>query len=363
MSLDNLWAWRAFLTVARTGSFSLAAEQLDRDKSTISRAIAGLEKSLGCQLFRQNTARPLLLSDAGKKAFRRMETLLRAHDQLIDDLRAEHRSIEGRIRLSTAQGFATRHLMPVLEKFRRIHPEVSVDILTGMSESDLARGLCDVAVFSGEPHHPGLVYTSRGRNVYLPVASPEYIQHYGLPLTPAQLSEHRGYLYTGPVREETKALVRAGSPTGESAPVAFGTTVRSTDVLAIREALLNGMGVAVDMPLVQIHEDLLANRLVPILPGWYRPPIECWVATTRDAWHARRVRVFFEWFAQEMRTLFAGYERAVAPIMGLPPDTEDRTQGATIHFTAEGGVRTRRRKDLFDESLKDELTTQPDSGE
>ena len=154
----------------------------------------------------------------------------------------------------------------------------------------------------------------------MPVASPDYLKRFGLPLTPAQLSEHRGYLYTGPVREETKELMRAGSPTGERAPVAFGTTVRSTDVLAIREALLNGMGVAVDMPLVQIHEDLLANRLVPILPGWYRPPIECWVACTRNAWRARRVRVFFEWFAQEMRQLFASYEAAVAPIMGLPPD-------------------------------------------
>ena len=289
-------------------------------KSTISRAVASLEKALGCQLFLQNNARPLELSDAGKKAYRRMETLLRAHDQLIEDLRSEQRSIEGRVRLSTAQGFATRHLMPVLEKFRHIHPEVSVDILTGMSETDLVRGLCDIAVLTGEPQHPGLVYASRGRNIYLPVASPDYLKRFGLPLTPAQLSEHRGYLYTGPVREETKELMRAGSPTGERAPVAFGTTVRSTDVLAIREALLNGMGVAVDMPLVQIHEDLLANRLVPILPGWYRPPIECWVACTRNAWRARRVRVFFEWFAQEMRQLFASYEAAVAPIMGLPPD-------------------------------------------
>ena len=125
MALDNLMAWRAFIAVARSGSFSTAAEQLDRDKSTISRAVASLEKALGCQLFLQNNARPLELSDAGKKAYRRMETLLRAHDQLIEDLRSEQRSIEGRVRLSTAQGFATRHLMPVLEKFRHIHPEVS----------------------------------------------------------------------------------------------------------------------------------------------------------------------------------------------------------------------------------------------
>lgn len=57
-----------------------------------------------------------------------------------------------------------------------------------------------------------------------------------------------------------------------SAPVEYGTAVRSTDVLAIREAVLAGMGVAADMPLVQIYEDLTEGRLVPILPGWSRPP-------------------------------------------------------------------------------------------
>ncbi len=325
--IDDLWAWRVFVAVSRSGSLSAAAETLERDVSTISRTLAGLEKSLGSELFR-HTSRPLELSDAGRRAIKRIETLLRAHDALIEDLRADNRALAGRIRLSTAQGFATRRLMPILERFTRIHPELSIDIMTGASESDVARGLCDVAVLTGEPTLPGLVYTSRGRNVYLPVASPEYIREFGLPLTPAQLKDHRGYLYTGPVRAETKTLVRGQ----QVEPVHFASTIRSTDVLAIREAVLSGMGLAVDMPLVQIFEDLLANRLVPILPGWYRPAIECWVVTHRDGWRQRRVRVFFDWFAQAMRESFAGYEREVASIMGLPPDTEGQARGE-IRFT------------------------------
>lgn len=130
------------------------------------------------------------------------------------------------------------------------------------------------------------------------------------------------------MREETKVLYRGD----KSATVEFGTAVRSTDVLAIREAVIAGMGVAVDMPLVQIHEDLLEGRLVPILPGWSRPPVECYIVTNRDAWHLRRVRVFFEWFAAAMRETFAGYERAVSSVVGLPVDQPagSRTE---IHFT------------------------------
>lgn len=288
---DDLSAWRVFVTVARSGTLSAAAKALDVEVSSISRAIGGLEKALGCELIRRNM-RPMKLTEAGQAALKRMETILRAHDGLMEALVNDNRA------------------------------------LTGGTEADVAKGFVDVAVITGEPTLPGLVYVSRGRNLYLPVASPDYISRNGLPVTPEQLRQHRGYIYAGPVRPETKVLRRGAV----SAPVEYGTAVRSTDVLAIREAVLSGMGVAADMPLVQIYEDLAEGRLVPILPGWSRPPVECYIVTNRDAWHMKRVRVFFEWFAAAMRSTFAGYERAVSSFVGLPPDNPpaERTE---IRFT------------------------------
>ena len=55
--------------------------------------------------------------------------------------------------------------------------------------------------------------------------------------------------------------------------------------------------------------------------------------TTRDAWHLKRVRLFFDWFASAMRQVFAGYEAAVAPIVGLPPDYPPYERHE-IHFTS-----------------------------
>ena len=303
---DDLSAWRVFVTVARSGTLSAAAKALDVEVSSISRAIGGLEKALGCELIRRNM-RPMKLTEA-----------------LVND----NRALTGRVRLSSAPGFATRKLVPFIREFTEAHPGISVDIQTGGTEADVAKGFVDVAVITGEPTLPGLVYVSRGRNLYLPVASPDYISRNGLPVTPEQLRQHRGYIYAGPVRPETKVLRRGAV----SAPVEYGTAVRSTDVLAIREAVLAGMGVAADMPLVQIYEDLAEGRLVPILPGWSRPPVECYIVTNRDAWHMKRVRVFFEWFAAAMRSTFAGYERAVSSFVGLPPDNPpaERTE---IRFT------------------------------
>lgn len=248
---DDLSAWRVFVTVARSGTLSAAAKALDVEVSSISRAIGGLEKALGCELIRRNM-RPMKLTEAGQAALKRMETILRAHDGLMEALVNDNRALTGRVRLSSAPGFATRKLVPFIREFTEAHPGISVDIQTGGTEADVAKGFVDVAVITGEPTLPGLVYVSRGRNLYLPVASPDYISRNGLPVTPEQLRQHRGYIYAGPVRPETKVLCRGAV----SAPVEYGTAVRSTDVLAIREAVLSGMGVAADMPLVQIYEDL-----------------------------------------------------------------------------------------------------------
>lgn len=175
---DDLYAWRQFICFARSGTLTAAAEAMETTPSSISRAISGLEKSLGCELIRHNT-RPLELTEAGRLAMKRMETILRAHDSLMTSLMDETRSLEGSIRLSSAPGFASTHLTPLLARFEAEHPGIRIEILSGLQEADLRKGLCEVATLTGEPTMSGLVYMSRGRNVYLPVASPEYVRRRG----------------------------------------------------------------------------------------------------------------------------------------------------------------------------------------
>ncbi len=313
--LDDLTSWRYFVTFAKTGTLSSAANTLGVDVSNLSRAIAGLEKALGCELIRHNS-RPMQLSETGELVVRRMTPILKAHDSLMQKIIDDNSALSGNIRLSSAPGFASRRLTPLLQRFHELHPKITVEIQSGFKPADVKKGLCDVATITGEPTLPGLYYMSRGRNVYLPVASPAYIQKHGMPIDPISLRQHTGLIYNGPVREETKFLCR-----GEHIePITFASSIRSTDILAIRSALLEGMGVAVDMPLVQIHEDLLQRRLVAILPGWFHPPVECFIVASHEAWHMKRVRIFLEWYAKAMQELFASYEAQVSDVVGLPKD-------------------------------------------
>ena len=111
-------------------------------------------------------------------------------------------------------------------------------------------------------------------------------------------------------------LIRKGT---EERPIIFGKTVTSPDVIAIREGVLSGLGVSVDMPLVQCWEEVRDGKLVPILPGWHRPQIECFVVLSSSSWRKRRCRVFAEWFSKALQKLFQGFEDAVSGIVALEP--------------------------------------------
>lgn len=144
---DDLQAWRSFIVFARSGTLTAAAKALETEPSSISRAISGLERTLGVELIRHGV-RPLVLTDAGRMAHKRMETILRAHDSLMDALKDDNRTLEGKIRLSSAPGFAARHLTTLLQRFQIEHPGITVEILAGLKEADVQKG----ALRSGHAH-------------------------------------------------------------------------------------------------------------------------------------------------------------------------------------------------------------------
>lgn len=55
---DDLQAWRSFIVFARSGTLTAAAKALETEPSSISRAISGLERTLGVELIRHGV-RPL----------------------------------------------------------------------------------------------------------------------------------------------------------------------------------------------------------------------------------------------------------------------------------------------------------------
>ncbi|MFV8816633.1 LysR family transcriptional regulator [Haliea sp. E17] len=124
MDLQNL---QAFLLVAETGSFSLAAEQLHLTQPAVSKRVALLEDALGNKLF-DRIGRSTSLTEAGLALLphaKSIEQELQAAARSVSDLAG---GVGGDLRIATSHHIGLHRLPPVLSSFSRDYPAVHLDI-------------------------------------------------------------------------------------------------------------------------------------------------------------------------------------------------------------------------------------------
>ena len=143
MNWDDL---RVFLAVARNGSISSGAKQLQLQHSTVSRRVRKLEQEIGVRLF-DKVPSGYALTPAGEKLLQaadRMEREVLAVDGTVAgaDLRPA-----GALRVTAIDdNMATTILMPMFAGFSRAYPEGTLHLMVLNADVSLAQREADVAI-------------------------------------------------------------------------------------------------------------------------------------------------------------------------------------------------------------------------
>jgi DNA-binding transcriptional LysR family regulator len=154
--MDTTWLV-VFRQIARTGSFTAAAEDLGYTQSATSRQIAALERYVGATLF-ERRARGVRLTEAGRFFLPHAEAVLDRLDAAVGDVDAVQRAEAGRLRIG---GFATAGsvLLPrAISAFRAAYPGVVLTHSDGRSQHlavALERDELDLALLNGYPDQVG----------------------------------------------------------------------------------------------------------------------------------------------------------------------------------------------------------------
>lgn len=286
LSADDLMI---FAQVAASGSFTAAAEAMDKPKSTISRRISALEEQLNERLF-VRTTRQMHLTDFG-------HALLEHAQQVTHEVSAAWALSEqrkqvpsGRLRVSIPSDFANLFLVEMLAAFSNLHPQVKLELDLSSRRVDLISEGFDLAVRIGQLPEDSLLVARKlaqlGRGLY---ASKAYLQEHGMPTQPQDLLKHRTLLLRSGNAASNWQLSHAD---GQWSEQLAGKIEANTPELLMHLAC-NAAGI-VALPHCFAKQKLQQGKLQQVLPDWELTTTDIWAVFPGRRLLPAKTRAFIE---------------------------------------------------------------------
>lgn len=257
----------AVLAVARLGGFRPAATELGISTSSLSSAVAGLEKRLAVRLFNRTT-RSVSLTDAGKAFVERVAPSMSNIALAMDEAKSLNGRPAGTLRLNSSIGAARMVLEALLLIYLRRYPDITVNLTTQDRNIDIVAGGFDAGLRLVHAVPLDMIRVPLGSNISMAVVgSPAYFADRPAPSVPLDLLRHE--------------CVRARLPSGAAYAWEFarhgetieidvpGRLILDAPALML-DAARDGWGLAYVADWY-VEEDIRSGRLIRVLKEWTPP--------------------------------------------------------------------------------------------
>ncbi|MCI0429175.1 MAG: transcriptional regulator GcvA [Rhodospirillales bacterium] len=171
--LPPLNALRSYEAAARHLSFTKAAGELGVTPAAVSHQVKMLEDHIGIALF-QRVNRQLVLTEAGGACVPGIRMAFEGLAGAIDCISVAGRS--GVLTVSVPPSLAGKWLLPRLDRFKSVHPDIDVRVSASVQLVDFASGKIDVAIRYGTGRYPGLKSERLIDEAVIPVCSPRLLE-------------------------------------------------------------------------------------------------------------------------------------------------------------------------------------------
>lgn len=295
--MDKLLALKMFVETVDANGFSAAARRLDLATSSVTRAMDGLEQSLGAVLLNRST-RSVTVTEAGAAYYQRARRILDAveeADALIADRGDEP---VGQLRISLPVAFGRRCIAPHLGMLMERHPRLELDVTLTDDIVDLLGERIDVSIRLGQAAaYDSLVARQIGTFRRRVVATPEYLVRHGAPARPLELVDHRCLRFSFGARDQVWTF----RLDDEAEVVPIRGPLRSNNIDVLRDAVLSGAGIGL-LPDWLVDDDIEAGTLLPLFDQWSVNPDQTsavisalYLPTQRGS---RRIRAFLDFLGE-----------------------------------------------------------------
>lgn len=243
-----------FVSVTEAASFSKTAEKLGVPRSSVSRGIAALERSLGVQLLSRST-RHVALTTAGTTLYAKVAPQLAALRSAMGSLPEREEQPSGTLRLTAPNDLGAIVLPAVFAAFALRYPAIDLDVRLTNRQVDLVGEGFDLAlrVSGTRLSDSSLVARKLAAAPMQVFAAPAYLARAGTPRGVEEAANHAWVLFPA-----------IGTPPPLLKPTVT-PRVRGDDIRFVHEMIREGVGLGL-LPAPIAREDLAAGRLVRVLP-------------------------------------------------------------------------------------------------
>jgi DNA-binding transcriptional LysR family regulator len=312
-----------FAKVVTAGSMSAAGRELDLSPAVVSKRISHLETRLGTRLFHRTT-RQLQLTETGRGFYERVVQILATVQEAEAFVSSGHERAGGALKITAPTGFSRMHIAPYLGKFMKQYPDLSVELIATDHILDIVRENINVAIRISELDDSSMVAKKLASCRRVFCASPEYLKEHGTPKSLSDLSKHK-------VLVENNAVWRVQGAEGVLSLKLSGD-IKTNSSEIVHQALLAGCGISLRSTW-EVRDDLIAKRLVPVLPQYREAPgVAVYAVYPDKQFVPTRLRVFIDFLASmygQMPYWDEGLELAASkPILRKPSVTHPEVTDA-----------------------------------
>ncbi len=293
MKIENVADLRLLLLTAREGTLSAAARQLGVTPAAASATLKRLEAQLGARLFERST-RAMRLTPQGQTVLdyaQRALDLLAEGESLVS---ADRGALVGTLRVAAPSDLARGTLLPWLDEFLALHPELQLALSVGDRLLDVMRDEVDVALRYGELADSRLVARRMALTRRVLCASPAYLARHGAPTLPQDLMQHNCLIFQLGGRPSRRWRFERD---GQWTEVRVGGNRSADDAALARQWALAGVGITLKSAL-DVQGDLASGALVRLLPEWQGEPYALHALLPSGRFVPARVRALVDFLAE-----------------------------------------------------------------
>lgn len=293
MRANMLELMAIFIQVVEFKSFTKAADALQLHRPAVSKSIQQLEDDLGVKLLHRTT-RSLSITVEGDEIYQRAKMLLTDVDELMASF-SPNQPPRGKLRIDAPLALTHSILIPNLSEFQRLYPHIDIVLTASDRLTDLISEGIDCVIRLGELADSRFISRRVGEVQMTTCAAPSYLEKYGTPLTPDDLSLHQAiHFFSENSREIMDWKFIVGGEVISRRPDT-GMLVNNSDVLL--SSGLAGLGI-IHALRTAMEPHIREGRLTELLSEYAAVTKPVSVLYPDRRYLPGKVRVFIDWFAQ-----------------------------------------------------------------